>query len=125
MLTKKRLLDFLFIAGLVLFAGCASVAFPPTNFAEHPANPEAEAASLPPPSSTLSREPAQPEPRRENGGMPATHDHSIPRDEEQQTAHPSGQPDAAVSYISPMHPDVTSDKPARCSKCGMALERKS
>lgn len=25
------------------------------------------------------------------------------------------------SYVCPMHPDVTSDGPARCSKCGMAL----
>ena len=27
----------------------------------------------------------------------------------------------AVSYTCPMHPDVTSDKPGKCSKCGMDL----
>ena len=26
-----------------------------------------------------------------------------------------------VSYICPMHPQETSDKPGKCSKCGMAL----
>lgn len=27
-------------------------------------------------------------------------------------------------YACPMHPEVTSDKPGRCSKCGMTLQRK-
>ena len=27
-------------------------------------------------------------------------------------------------YTCPMHPDVTSDKPGKCSKCGMALVEK-
>jgi hypothetical protein len=27
----------------------------------------------------------------------------------------------AAKYTCPMHPEVTSDKPGRCSKCGMAL----
>jgi Heavy metal binding domain len=28
-------------------------------------------------------------------------------------------------YACPMHPEVTSDKPGKCSKCGMALVKKS
>lgn len=28
------------------------------------------------------------------------------------------------TYTCPMHPDVTSDKPGKCSKCGMALKEK-
>lgn len=28
----------------------------------------------------------------------------------------------AMKYMCPMHPDVVSDKPGRCSKCGMKLE---
>ena len=28
---------------------------------------------------------------------------------------------AATAYTCPMHPEVTSDKPGNCSKCGMAL----
>ncbi len=29
-----------------------------------------------------------------------------------------------VVYVCPMHPEVTSDKPAKCSKCGMELKKK-
>jgi hypothetical protein len=29
--------------------------------------------------------------------------------------------DHAVSYACPMHPEITSDKPGRCPKCGMNL----
>lgn len=32
----------------------------------------------------------------------------------------AGQP-AATVYTCPMHPEVTSDKPGRCPKCGMKL----
>jgi len=32
---------------------------------------------------------------------------------------------AADSYVCPMHPDEKSTKPGTCSKCGMALEKKS
>lgn len=31
---------------------------------------------------------------------------------------------AAASYVCPMHADVTSDKPGKCSKCGMDLKEK-
>jgi len=31
---------------------------------------------------------------------------------------------AAVTYTCPMHPEVTSDKPGDCPKCGMALVEK-
>ena len=30
----------------------------------------------------------------------------------------------AKSYSCPMHPDVISDKPGKCTKCGMALTEK-
>lgn len=32
--------------------------------------------------------------------------------------------DAAVIYTCPMHPEVTSDKPGKCPKCGMDLRKK-
>ncbi|ELY1978444.1 hypothetical protein SL055_000628 [Flavobacterium psychrophilum] len=31
---------------------------------------------------------------------------------------------AAMNYSCPMHPEVTSDKPGKCSKCGMDLVKK-
>jgi hypothetical protein len=31
---------------------------------------------------------------------------------------------ATVQYTCPMHPDVVSDKPGNCPKCGMALVEK-
>ncbi len=32
--------------------------------------------------------------------------------------------DDAATYVCPMHPEVTSEHPGRCSKCGMPLERR-
>jgi len=32
------------------------------------------------------------------------------------------KPDAAKAYACPMHPEVTSDKPGKCPKCGMTLK---
>jgi hypothetical protein len=52
--------------------------------------------------------------------MPATRDGS--------TRHPAtdhGQHDATVIYSCPMHPEVTSDQPGTCPKCGMALVQKN
>lgn len=37
------------------------------------------------------------------------------------TTQPTTQP---AAFVCPMHPDVTSDKPAKCSKCGMDLVAK-
>jgi len=31
---------------------------------------------------------------------------------------------SSAAYVCPMHPEVTSDKAAKCSKCGMDLEKK-
>jgi ribosomal protein S27AE len=38
---------------------------------------------------------------------------------------PSKASSGGVSYTCPMHPDVTSDKPGKCPKCGMFLEAKA
>lgn len=32
-------------------------------------------------------------------------------------------PATAATYVCPMHADITSDKPAKCSKCGMDLKK--
>lgn len=39
--------------------------------------------------------------------------------------HPSVRPAAeGKKYTCPMHPEVNSDKPGKCPKCGMALVEK-
>ncbi len=35
---------------------------------------------------------------------------------------PAAPPGTAVEYVCPMHPEVVSDRPGPCPKCGMALE---
>ena len=39
--------------------------------------------------------------------------------------HSDKKHDAAVGYACPMHKDIKSDKPGKCSKCGMDLEKKN
>src|SRR6266508_2097932 len=39
-----------------------------------------------------------------------------------QSPAPSLQPPASTEYVCPMHPEVVSDRPGSCPKCGMALE---
>ena len=62
--------------------------------------------------------------------MPATRDGSSTAPATDHSQHGAsagsqqGQPAAAAVYSCPMHPDVTSDKPGTCPKCGMALVKK-
>ncbi|MEO5570706.1 MAG: heavy metal-binding domain-containing protein [Bacteroidia bacterium] len=36
----------------------------------------------------------------------------------------TNNPASAAVYTCPMHPEITSDKPGKCSKCGMDLVKK-
>lgn len=38
--------------------------------------------------------------------------------------HKMTEKTTGVTYVCPMHPEVTSDKPGKCSKCGMNLVKK-
>lgn len=53
---------------------------------------------------------------------PQEHDHSGHTGHLEHQA-PS-QKDSADSYTCPMHPEIVSDKPGRCPRCGMNLEKK-
>ena len=89
-MNRVVLLFLLFAVG-----GCAGGAKPVSVGADHPANPDAAQAPLPPPSNTLAA------------------------DEQPTTAQSTH-----VVYTCPMHPDVTSDHPGECPKCGMTLVEK-
>lgn len=57
--------------------------------------------------------------------MPATRDGSTStRPAATDHSQHGAQPAAATIYSCPMHPEVTSDRPANCPKCGMALVKK-
>lgn len=66
----------------------------------HPAGPEA---------------PAPPHAEQEHGA-PAPHPNHAPQAPGRNEAAPSG-----VRYVCPMHPEVVSSEPGRCSRCGMPL----
>jgi len=85
---------------LAVLGGCAGETAGTQFGADHPANPQAPAAPVPPPSKTLALNP---------------------------TSAPSTRPvETAAVYTCPHHPDVTSTDPeARCPKCGMKLVPKT
>lgn len=102
---------FIFLCAAAL-SGCAKV--PPAGL-NHPANPGAAAATLPDLPATLSLEAGSPRATTSTGHL--------------HQGHPSGAPAAATAgetlYSCPMHPEVVSDKPGKCPKCGMELRPKA
>jgi len=65
-----------------------------------------------------------------NGSLPVTpdpHQHGTAKAPEANAHHPTAAPDSKVpgaesaTYVCPMHPEVTSDRPGTCPKCGMKL----
>ena len=123
-MSPRALALLLCVAGL---AGCRSYEPPPVT-AGHPASPEAPVAPLTPAPSTLDINkanlpsmPAEPQPgpghSRGQAGMeataPAPTSQAVPK-------VPSGEPVQAI-YTCPMHPEVLSNQPVTCPKCGMEL----
>ncbi len=128
-----------------LLAACATIAEPEIP-KEHPASPEAVEAPLPPRSRTLdlaASDPFPTAPARESKlpyaghaphGAPdphAGHERPAPGPPPAPEKPPAPAPGPGetapaprkkVTYTCPMHPEVVSDEPARCPKCGMKLE---
>jgi hypothetical protein len=82
---------------------------------DHPASPVAVETAPVGPSTTLALNAAPPAP-------PAELRTSAPAPGSTPATGPATQ--EAALYSCPMHPEVTSDKPGRCPKCGMKLTKK-
>jgi Heavy metal binding domain len=113
--------------------GCASEPKPrPTALdPSNPAAPESQplAVSALGPTLAVAATPAASDPAKEVPGAPPSeaengHKHDVTASP--QAKDPSGEGGRAghqpsTIYTCPMHPEVTSDKPGRCPKCGMTL----
>jgi len=126
-----------FAALSLLLVGCAATK-PMAVGDDHPASANAAAAPLPEPSRTLATtqpadEPPQPEAvhahdrdQHDMGGMnmPGMGGTHVPAAATGPSAGAT-QPSARQAiYTCPMHPEVVSDKPGQCPKCGMTLVKK-
>ncbi len=122
-------------AAIAAFAfGCASYEPEPLP-PDHPANPEAPESPAPPPSKTLDVAAADPIPKVEAATLPhaghggheghgAATASPAPGHEAHGGATPPEAPapsEAKVASTCPMHPEVASEKPGSCPKCGMDL----
>jgi len=120
----KRSLSMLVLP--LVIAGCVAPAPDPSASIDHPANPGAAVAPVQLPTLAIASSTAS---GPANAYMPAMqhvgHDMGNMAGMKQDT--PMLAPattQAAVSYTCPMHPEVISEMPGKCPKCGMTLVNK-
>jgi hypothetical protein len=115
------------IGALLLALGCGTREVPASFPADSPASPSAAVGPHVEVAQALREDPPLPgAPTTGWAGLTAdappaaAHDHgaSGAHDHEARPAQP------VAAYSCPMHPEVTSDKPGTCPKCGMKLEPK-
>jgi hypothetical protein len=122
------------LAASILSVGCARTT-PMALGLDHPANPDAPAAPLPSPSTTLALSPTT---TTQSGDgqitTPVHQGHDMEMDmghaqhgaetQPQPAGRPTTQTQSAARYVCPMHPEVVSDKAGKCPKCKMNLVTK-
>lgn len=110
--------------GVAFTAGCASTPSDSPIGSDHPASADAAHSPMPAASATLAHsDPLQTPPgeapadavKMDHGGM-AGMSGSSPSERAA-----TSQPTASATYACPMHPEVTSNEPSKCPKCGMKL----
>jgi hypothetical protein len=102
-----RSIAFALIEGVVLaLLGCASDLVGTSRSGRGPADPTAPEAPLHAPEETMPSSPPAATPAPSSSSSPVS-------------------ADAGVTYTCPMHPEVQSNSPGHCPKCGMTLVPKT
>lgn len=110
----------------LLAAGCSTTMQPRPLSDDHPASVDAQSAPVAAPSDALRHsDPVMNSAAgastggesHDHGGMGGMNMGGMPGP----TSSTERSGAAAAAYVCPMHPEVTSDQPSKCPKCGMKL----
>jgi hypothetical protein len=124
---KKQFILLFASAGLL--AGCVNLSSSPPLGDEHPANPNANVSSSEPVKPFLMTATNLSALRLEDLPKPvdaSEHDHGAHAKQEPTPATQAKEatPAQGAVYTCPHHPEVTTNRPGECPKCGMKLEVK-
>jgi len=114
-------LRLLTVPGLLLVVACASGPETSSLTPNHPASPHATEAPASPVADTLDLTAFATTAEKAASPAPAPSAHDGHGASATPASEPNAPPVKAVTYMCPMHPEVTSPTPGTCPKCGMKL----